>query len=76
MTFGLVKQAACSLGWVGVGDLSTSDRFGFSPERRNCASGVQVRELDKVGVPWQGGGGEGEESRKPPGCLQVASLEM
>lgn len=28
-----------------LGDLWTgkaSDRFGFSPERRNCASGVQV----------------------------------
>lgn len=76
MTFGLVKQVACSLGWVGAGGLSTGDGFGFSPERRNCASGVQVRELEKVGVPWKGGVEEDEEGRKPLRCLQVASLEM
>lgn len=59
-----------------MGGLSTGDGFGFSPERRNCASGVQVRELEKVGVPWEGDVGEDEESRGPPRCLQVAGLEM
>lgn len=36
----------------------------------------KVRELEKVGVPWKGVVGEDEESREPPRCLQVASLEM
>lgn len=75
---------ACRLGWVGVGvGFSTGGRFNFSPERRNCASGVQVRELEKDGVPGKrevaGGGwrrGEDEESRESPRCRQVANLEM